>query len=229
MKKCLDILLDALFAVIGLIGKILRLLHREREVKPTDTASVKPVISNISEINLPKPDTMPVATPKPAEISTIIPEKVEIPIIDKMTKFNRCIEFILDREGRYLENNPNDLGGLTKWGISKKAYPHLDIANLTETEIKEIYYKNYWLPMDCDTYDNKLALAIFDCAVNQGVGTAKSIKAENPNSVERFLLKRLRRYFNLCQKNPKLLVWLDDWLLRVLLVAEFKDEENKKA
>ena len=222
-----NICLIAVSVVTKWIKTISGLFRRGREVKPTDTASVNPVISNISEINLPKPATTPAVIPTIAS-ETQIPEKqVDIPIIDKMTKFNRCIEFILDREGRYLENNPNDLGGLTKWGISKKAYPHLDIANLTETEIKEIYYKNYWLPMDCDNYDNKLALAIFDCAVNQGVGTAKSIKAENPNSVERFLLKRLRRYFNLCQKNPKLLVWLDDWLLRVLLVAEFKDEKEK--
>jgi len=78
MKKCLDVLLDVLFAIFGLIGKIFRLLHREREAVPTTSASVNPVISNISEINLPKPDTMPVATPKPAEISTIIPKKVEI-------------------------------------------------------------------------------------------------------------------------------------------------------
>ena len=78
VKKCLDALLNALFAVIGLIGKIFRLLHREREAVPTTSASVNPVISNISEINLPKPGTMPITTPKPAEIKVIIPKKVEI-------------------------------------------------------------------------------------------------------------------------------------------------------
>ena len=92
MKKCLDILLDVLFAIFGLIGKIFRLLHREREAVPTTSASVNPVISNISEINLPKPDTMPVATPKPAEIKVIIPKKVEIANPTPETKKQAFIE-----------------------------------------------------------------------------------------------------------------------------------------
>ena len=83
MKKCLDILLDALFAIFGLIGKIFRFLHREREAVPTTSASVNPVISNISEINLPEPNTMPAVTPTIAS-ETQIPEKqVDIPITKK--------------------------------------------------------------------------------------------------------------------------------------------------
>ena len=92
MKKCLDVLLDVLFAIFGLIGKIFRLLHREREAVPTTSASVNPVISNISEINLPKPDTIPIATPKPAEIKVIIPKKVEIANPTPKTKKQAFIE-----------------------------------------------------------------------------------------------------------------------------------------
>ena len=64
MKKCLDILLDALFAVIGLFPKIFYLSRREREVKPTDTASVKPATQSTSNNPLPNPVIPP---PKPTK------------------------------------------------------------------------------------------------------------------------------------------------------------------
>ena len=60
MKKCLDILLDALFAVIGLFPKIFYLFRREREVKPTDTVSVGNAMTN----TLPNPAIPP---PKPTK------------------------------------------------------------------------------------------------------------------------------------------------------------------
>jgi len=83
VKKCLDALLNALFAVIGLFPKIFYLFRREREAVPTTSASVNPVISNISEINLPKPDTTPAVTSTIAS-ETQIPEKqVDIPITKK--------------------------------------------------------------------------------------------------------------------------------------------------
>lgn len=139
-------------------------------------------------------------------------------------KFNKLVQFIFDREGREYENNPADSGGETKYGISKKAFPSLNIKELTEDQAKEIYYKNYWLPMNCENYEIKLALCIFDCAVNQGCGMAKQILTELHPSIlttENYLLKRLRHYFNLCQMNPKLFVFLKDWVLRVIKCSEF--------
>ena len=64
VKKCLDALLNALFAVIGLIGKIFRLLHREREAVPTTSASVKPATPSISNNPLPNPA---IPSPKPSK------------------------------------------------------------------------------------------------------------------------------------------------------------------
>lgn len=55
------------------------------------------------------------------------------------------IQYIIDLEGAYV-NNPKDPGGETKYGISKRAFPNLDIKNLTEDDAFEIYYKKYYLP-----------------------------------------------------------------------------------
>lgn len=139
------------------------------------------------------------------------------------SKFESCLSFVLDREGRVYENNPADPGGETKFGICKKSYPSLNIRNLTIDDAKEIYFRDYWMPLGCDQYEPRLALAMFDTGVNQGTGTAKAILAELQGgeiTAERYLFRRLRRYSNLCQKNPKLLVWLDDWLLRVIKITE---------
>ena len=44
---------------------------------------------------------------------------------------------LIGHEGEY-SNDPNDPGGETKWGISKRAYPNLDIKNLTRDGAKTI-------------------------------------------------------------------------------------------
>ena len=46
------------------------------------------------------------------------------------TEFDEIIEVVLKHEGGYV-NDPDDPGGETKYGISKKAYPDEDIKELT--------------------------------------------------------------------------------------------------
>ncbi len=45
---------------------------------------------------------------------------------------------VFPHEGGYT-NDPRDPGGETNWGISKRAYPNLDIKNLAMEEAKRIY------------------------------------------------------------------------------------------
>jgi hypothetical protein len=87
--------------------------------------------------------------------------------------FTNAVAQVLNFEGGYV-NNPNDRGGETKYGISKKAYPDLDIKNLTKETATEIYYRDYWLASSCDRMDYKVALVVFDMSVNHGV--SRSIK-----------------------------------------------------
>jgi lysozyme family protein len=65
-----------------------------------------------------------------------------------------------------------DSGGLTKDGISQKAYPKLDIANLTPEQAKDIYLTDYWQAAHCDNLPWPLSMFVFDSAVNQGVEKA---------------------------------------------------------
>lgn len=68
-----------------------------------------------------------------------------------------------------------DTGGLTKWGISKKAFPSVDIAALTYEQACELYRTHYWDRCRCDELPSPLAFLVFDCAVNQGSYTATKI------------------------------------------------------
>lgn len=89
-----------------------------------------------------------------------------------MATFKRIIEIILKNEGGYVWN-PDDPGGETKYGISKRQYPDLDIKSLTIDQAKQIYIKDYWWKINGDKInDDKIALQIFDFAVNSGVKRA---------------------------------------------------------
>lgn len=90
-----------------------------------------------------------------------------------MSGFDDALALILDLEGGgKITDDPADPGGLTRWGISQRAYPDLDIRNLSRDEAAAIYRRDYWQPMGCDGYPYVTALMLFDCAVNQGLPTA---------------------------------------------------------
>ena len=81
--------------------------------------------------------------------------------------FKRAVEIILDLEGG--DKVIVDTGGLTKWGISQRAYPHLDIRNLHKADAVEIYKQDYWDASKANQLAWPLNLFVFDAAVNQGV------------------------------------------------------------
>ena len=85
--------------------------------------------------------------------------------------FDECFAKLIGHEGE-LSNHPADKGGLTKYGISQRAYPALDIAALTLDTAKEIYRRDYWSRAQCDRLPPALAFQVFDGAVNSGIGTS---------------------------------------------------------
>jgi lysozyme family protein len=95
-----------------------------------------------------------------------------------MTVFDKAFKLVIGAEGGYV-NDPRDPGGETKFGISKRQYPNLDIKNLTLEQAKEIYYRDYWLPIEAGRLHERLAIYYFDCAVNQGVPTAKKLMQQH--------------------------------------------------
>jgi len=95
--------------------------------------------------------------------------------------FELAVEFILEKEGGYV-NDPDDPGGETKFGISKRAFPRINISDLTESHAKELYHQYYWQPMRCNELPDRLRLPVFDCAVNQGIRRATKFLPVGPNA-----------------------------------------------
>lgn len=88
----------------------------------------------------------------------------------------KFIQKILALEGgSKITNDPSDSGGQTKYGISKKAFPNVNVINLTEQQAIDIYKNNFYNVCMIDSInDELLALHVFDFAVNAGIG--RSVK-----------------------------------------------------
>jgi len=126
--------------------------------------------------------------------------------------FYKAVTRVFRWEGGY-SNDPHDRGGETNYGISKSAYPNLDIKNLTPSGAREIYRRDYWDKCNCDKMPYPVALIVFDSAVNQGASTAarmlqkcldveidgvigpQTIEAcKRPGTVIKFAAERIYRY-----------------------------------
>lgn len=158
-----------------------------------------------------------------------------------MNRFRECLTHVFGSEGGYV-NNPNDPGGETKYGITKRDYPHLDIRNLTLEQAGEIYRKNYWEPCHAPSLPRGLDLAVFDMAVNCGVRNAvthlqeaagttpdgdfgpktlAAVRAADPRRLlEDFLWLRARYYARITVKNHKLREFMPGWIFRVIKVRK---------
>lgn len=140
--------------------------------------------------------------------------------VTNINNFRRALQFTLSWEGGYV-NDPDDPGGETKWGISKRSYPHLDIKNLSPEEALEIYHRDYWTSTNCDSYSLPNALVIFDSAVTCGVSrTLRWIEEANASNDTLRLhdaLLQLRRahYYNLVKNTSWAKKYINGWMNRL--------------
>lgn len=143
--------------------------------------------------------------------------------------FNRALQFVLKWEGGYV-SNPNDYGGCTNKGITQNTYnawlsskglAKKDVKNITDKEVEEIYYKNYWLKAGCNNMSEKFAIICFDTAVNMGVSrVSEFLKAAEYKYPEKFLLARAEKY-NEFAKVASQRGFLHGWLNRLFALKEF--------
>ena len=87
-----------------------------------------------------------------------------------MADFKKAIEFVLKHEDAKLSGEiTHDSGGTTKFGISHKAHPNVDVENLSLMEAEEIYRNDYWSKICGDEIrDDEVAAKLLDMAVNMG-------------------------------------------------------------
>ena len=156
--------------------------------------------------------------------------------------FEEAVKQVLKHEGGYV-NDPVDPGGETNMGISKKAYPYLNIKELTEKDAKDIYFKDYWLKGKCSKLPEELQHIYFDMVVNMGKSRAvmvlqaaicgkgmkiaidggigpQTIQASLKSGVEKDRLRsyRVKYYADLIKRKPKLEKYWYGWYRRALAV-----------
>ena len=85
-----------------------------------------------------------------------------------MNCFDLAFEKSLAHEGGYV-NDPLDRGGETKYGITKRTYPTLDIAALTVNDAKRIYKQDWWDKYGLHIINScEVAMKFFDTIINTG-------------------------------------------------------------
>jgi len=84
--------------------------------------------------------------------------------------FDLAVEQTLRNEGgSRLVQDPRDPGGTTRYGISKRAHPDINIEALTERQARQIYYRHYWEKYQIwRLFDQEVASKVFDMAVVMG-------------------------------------------------------------
>lgn len=132
-----------------------------------------------------------------------------------------------DRSNGGYTNDPNDLGGETKFGISKRAYPDLDIKNLTAEKALEIYARDYWDKCACDAIPFPLCVVVFDSAVNCGVSRALGWLKDAPNA-QAYIELRKRHYIDLVNKRPTQVRFIKGWFARLYDLAKFVEVHEQQ-
>lgn len=93
---------------------------------------------------------------------------------------DRVWSFVVGEEGETLDLTHDDKGNWTggevgvgelrgsKFGVSAKTYPTVDIAALTRDGAKAIFVRDYWQKFSCDQMPAPLGLLVVDAAYNGG-------------------------------------------------------------
>jgi lysozyme family protein len=149
-----------------------------------------------------------------------------------MADFYESIPTVLANEGGYTFDS-SDPGGETKFGISKRSYPHLNIKSLTVIDATAIYLRDFWLFGGIE--DQAVATKLFDSYVNMkhtaitliqkligveadgvyGPKTEEKINQEDPNILlKSYKMSLIHHYQALVKQNPMLGKFLVGWLRR---------------
>jgi lysozyme family protein len=128
------------------------------------------------------------------------------------SSFPRALSHVLAHEGGFV-NHPADPGGATNLGVTRAALSAwrgrpaaiADVRALTRAEAAALYRARYWDAIGGDSLPAGLDLAVFDLAVNSGVGRARRMLKALPAGAPDARIKAL------CAARPAFLRWLKTW------------------
>lgn len=141
--------------------------------------------------------------------------------------FERAFNFTLKQEVEpghesdgSLHTDPADPGGTTRFGVSQRAYPEVDLNTLDLAGAKVIY-EAIWKRMGCDDLPTPLDVVVFDTAFNMGDGAARKLLRVCGGSAEVYMWLRTKLYWYLEAKKHR--AAFPSWMHRMInLYREIK-------
>lgn len=152
--------------------------------------------------------------------------------------FDTLVEELIAIEGgSQIVDDPNDRGGLTKYGISQKAYPDVDIANLTKEEAISIYKRDYWDKMQLEQVPEEYRKHLFFSGVvsgtnsvvrdlqravgatvdgRMGPNTRAALENFSGNLEREMVVAQANRYVAIAERDPSQRQFLNGWMNRTL-------------
>lgn len=96
--------------------------------------------------------------------------------------FDQCLALVLKHEGGWV-NHPRDPGGETNMGVTKRTWEEWigkrvepgSLKSLTVADVAPLYKEKYWDRVRGDELPDGVDYAVFDFAVNSGVGRATRV------------------------------------------------------
>jgi len=161
-------------------------------------------------------------------------EPVKQPIVAPLAQptsqpsdFNTIIEKVFQREypseDKAFHKVKGDKGGATKYGISQRAYPDLDIKNLTKEQAIEIAKRDYWDKNQIDKLDPAIREIHFDTAFNKGSGAAKRFLERSGGDPTKYLEERQKYVDKIVKNNPSQKKFQEGWSNRVKDLGKIAD------
>jgi lysozyme family protein len=161
--------------------------------------------------------------------------------------FDLALAHVLESEGGWSDDS-TDAGGATMKGVTFAVFkefkrnPHLtkdDLKNISDQDIHDIYKQLYW-DKHGDDLPAGIDYAVFDSAVNMGVGRASKLiqeavgvtadgvlgpaslsaiqKADPKELIEKFSELKNNFYHGIVESRPDQVKYLNGWLIRVTKV-----------
>ncbi len=130
--------------------------------------------------------------------------------------FQKAVDDLIDNwEGGYV-SDPDDPGGETNMGISKRSYPTLDIKHLTRDDAVAIYYRDFWQKYKLDSIpDPAIRAKVFNMGVLMGMKSALMLNA-GCQDIDEYRQVCEKHFEAICIKHPECNKFLHGWRRRAL-------------